>query len=61
MIALKAIVSAGVILAVNVVARRNPALGGWIAALPIITMLSIVWLVVDGSNNTHIAGFVMGV
>jgi len=61
MIALKAIVSAGVILAINLVARRNPALGGWIAALPTITLLSILWLVVDGSDNTRIAGFVTGV
>ena len=61
MIALKAIVSAALILAINAMARRNPALGGWIAALPIITVLSIVWLIVDGADNTRIAGFVTGV
>lgn len=36
----KALVSALVVLAVNLISRRAPTLGGWIAALPIISLLS---------------------
>lgn len=60
-LAVKAVVSAVVILLINATARRNPALGGWIAALPTITLLSIAWLVVDGADNRRVAGFVTGV
>lgn len=58
---LKVVVSGLVIGAVNLIARRDPALGGWVAALPLITFLSVLWLAVDGRDDQTIAAFVLGV
>jgi hypothetical protein len=57
----KVIVSGLVIGAINLVAQRSPTLGGWLAALPLLTFMSITWLWVDGRDNTAIGGLVTGV
>ncbi|HYF64311.1 MAG TPA: DUF3147 family protein, partial [Herpetosiphonaceae bacterium] len=46
---------------VNIVARRSPKLGGLLAAMPIISMLSVLWLRVDRQSNDQIADFLVGV
>ena len=41
---LKAILSAIIIVAVSEVARRSPGIGALISALPLIAVLSMIWL-----------------
>ena len=48
MIGLKLVASAAIIAIVDVVARRNPAFGGLLAALPIRSVRSVTWLALDG-------------
>jgi uncharacterized membrane protein (GlpM family) len=43
----KILVSATAVGLLNLVARRNPALGGWLTAFPIIGFLSVLWLLAD--------------
>ena len=54
----KVVVSALAIGGINLVARRNPQLGGWMAALPLVSFLSVIWLAVDGVPRADIAVFV---
>ena len=58
---LKAVISALFIVGVNVTAHRNASVAGWIASLPLVTLLSIAWLAVDQRGNTEIARFLTGV
>jgi|SRR5215467_585481 len=61
LIVLKMIVSALVIGGINVLARANPKLAGWMTALPVVSLLSIAWLIMDRRNNSEIAVFITGV
>jgi uncharacterized membrane protein (GlpM family) len=61
LVLIKVLVSAVVVLGVNIAAQRNPLIGGWIAALPIISFLSALWLVMDGKQEGDIARFLTGV
>jgi Na+/H+ antiporter NhaC len=53
--------SAAVIGGINLLARHNPQLGGWIAALPLISILSMIWLGVDGAPPAEIRAFTVTV
>ena len=53
--------SAIIIGVVTEIARRFPLYGGIIAALPLISLLSIIWLTVQGQNNEQILQFTWGV
>jgi uncharacterized membrane protein (GlpM family) len=57
----KAMVSAVVIAGVNLIARQNPGLGGYLAALPWITLLSLIWLTVDHRGSEDVDRFLVGV
>ena len=59
--ALKIIVSGVAIGGINLLAHERPQLAGWIAALPLVTFLSVVWLMVDQKDNREIAIFIKGV
>lgn len=50
---LKAVVFGAVIAVVRVVARHAPALGGWLAALPLIGFLWLAWLAIDGRTGAE--------
>jgi hypothetical protein len=58
---LKILVSALVIGAVTEMARRFPTYGGIIAALPLVSLLSIIWLHVQGEAPERISTFALGV
>lgn len=58
---IKIIVSALVIKIVIEIARRFPSYGGIIAALPIISLLSIIWFYVQGEQATTLTKFTLGV
>ncbi|GMX61810.1 DUF3147 family protein [Paenibacillus elgii] len=57
----KVLVSAVIIGIITEVARRFPAQGGIIAALPIVSLLSIVWLYMQGEPTETLSKFVFGV
>ena len=46
----KIIVSAFIIAGVSELAKRMPSLGGLIAAMPLTTLLALIWLYVDTGN-----------
>ncbi|RVT47488.1 DUF3147 family protein [Rubrivivax albus] len=53
-LAMKYLVTAAVVVAVSEVARRSDRLGAFIAALPLVTVLVLVWLQVEGQSNEKI-------
>ncbi|GLH64005.1 DUF3147 family protein [Parageobacillus sp. G301] len=57
----KVVVSAIVIGFVTEVARRYPAIGGIIAALPLVSLLSLFWLYFQGEEAKILSKFVYGV
>ncbi|WP_059105279.1 DUF3147 family protein [Shouchella shacheensis] len=57
----KILVSALVIGIITEVARRSPSVGGVIAALPLISLLSLFWLSFQGKSAEEISQFATGV
>jgi hypothetical protein len=57
----KIIVSAIIIGIVTEVARRYPTFGGIIAALPLVSLLSLFWLYFQGEQTQNLSKFVFGV
>ena len=58
---LKVIVSAIIIWIITEVSRRVPTQGGIIAALPTVSILSIIWLYVQGEQMETLSKFAFGV
>lgn len=58
---MKVIISAIVIGIVTEVARRFPTYGGVVAALPLVSLLSIIWLYFQGEQNHTLSKFALGV
>ncbi|API93106.1 hypothetical protein J32TS6_13440 [Virgibacillus pantothenticus] len=58
---IKIVSSAVIIGIVTELARRFPVYGGVIAALPLISILSIIWLTVQGESAKTINEFTVGV
>ncbi len=50
-VVMKILVSAIMIAIVSEIAKRFPANGGIVAALPLVSLLSIIWLYVQGEQN----------
>lgn len=51
----KYLVTAAVVVLVSEVARRSDRLGGLIAALPLVTVLALIWLYVERQPQVKIA------
>ena len=51
----KYLVTAGVVVAVSEVAKRSDRLGGLIAALPMVTVLTLIWLYLEQQPQEKIA------
>lgn len=58
---IKIIISASIIGIVTELARRYPVYGGIVAALPLISILSIIWLTIQGESTQNINKFTLGV
>lgn len=54
---IKAVVSGVLVVIVSEVARRYPSIGGLITSLPLIAVLSIIWLWRDTSDVERIAAY----
>ncbi|RKL65874.1 hypothetical protein CR203_18665 [Salipaludibacillus neizhouensis] len=57
----KILVSAIIIALVTEVARVFPKYGGIIAALPLVSLLSLFWLYIQGEQTTNLSKFASGV
>jgi hypothetical protein len=53
--AIKIIVSALIIVAISELAKRNSAFGALIAALPLTSLLAMIWLHIEGVDSIQIA------
>ena len=51
----KYLISAGVVVVISEVAKRSGKLGGLMAALPLITLLSMVWMYIEQAPEAKIA------
>lgn len=58
---MKIFASAIVIALVTEISRRFPSYGGVVAALPMVSLLSIIWLNVQGESSTTLSKFALGV
>lgn len=57
----KILISAVIIGVVTEVAKRFPTYGGIIAALPLVSLLSVFWLLIQGQTAPQLSRFVWGV
>ena len=48
-------ITAGLIVLISEVAKRSDKLGGLIAALPLVTVLTLIWLFVENQSSEKIA------
>ena len=51
----KYLVTAAIVIAVSELAKRSDRLGGFVAALPLVTFLALIWLYVDKQPQAKIA------
>ena len=51
----KYLLTAGMVVLISEVATRSDRLGGFIAALPLMTLLTLVWLYVENQPEEKIA------
>ena len=51
----KYLVTAGLVVLISEAAKRSDKLGGLIAALPLVTVLTLFWLYFEGQGNEKIA------
>lgn len=54
-IIIKYLITAGVIVLVSEIAKRSDKLGGFIAALPLVTLLTLIWLYLENQPTPKIA------
>lgn len=57
----KVMVSALIVAAVTAIAKQYPGIGGWIAALPIVSLLSAAWLAAGNQPSAEVSAFLIGV
>ncbi|MDQ0219720.1 DUF3147 family protein [Peribacillus cavernae] len=57
----KTIISSIIIAAVTLIAKQYPKYGGIIAALPLVSLLSLFWLYLQGEPTKHLGNFLFGV
>lgn len=48
-------VTAAVVVLLSELAKRSDRLGGLVAALPLITLLTLIWLAIEGQSSEKIA------
>jgi len=54
-VVIKYLLTAGVVVFISEVAKRSDRLGGFIAAMPLMTLLTLVWLYVENQPEEKIA------
>ncbi len=51
----KYLITAAVVVMVSELAKRSDKVGGFIAALPLVTLLTLIWLYLENQSTTKIA------
>ncbi|MES2674915.1 MAG: DUF3147 family protein [Pseudomonadota bacterium] len=51
----KYLITAAVVVLISEIAKRSDKLGGFVAALPMVTLLTLVWLYIENQPATKIA------
>ena len=51
----KYLLTAGMVVFISEIAKRSDKLGGFVAALPLITLLTLTWLFIENQSNEKIA------
>ena len=51
----KYLITAGLVVLVSEFAKRSDKLGGFIAALPLVTVLTLIWLYIEQQPSSKIA------
>ena len=51
----KYLITAGVVVLISEVAKRSDRLGGLIAALPLVTVLALIWLYIENQSSEKIS------
>jgi len=59
--AIKLILSAGLIVAVSEIAKRSALFGGFIASLPLVSVLALIWLYIDTKDPQQVAALSMSI
>ncbi|TDK67131.1 DUF3147 family protein [Sapientia aquatica] len=54
-IIVKYLITSGVVVLISELAKRSDRLGGFIAALPLVTLLTLIWLYVENQPQDKIA------
>ena len=57
---IKAIVSGLLVATISLIARRYPGWGGLVASLPLVSLLSMLWLYGETRDTEKVAGLAMG-
>ncbi len=52
---IKYFLTAAIVVAVSELAKRSDRLGGFVAALPLVTVLTLIWLHVEGQSEQKVA------
>jgi hypothetical protein len=60
-LALKYLLTAAIVVAVSELARRSTAFAAVLAALPLVSILAMVWLYVDTGDRERVASLSIGV
>jgi len=58
---IKLALSAIIIVAVSELAKRQPAWGGLLASLPLVSLLAIVWLYVDTRDTSQVSALSLSI
>jgi len=53
----KLVTTAGLIVAISEISKRSTFIGGLLASLPLISLLSILWLYIDTGSSTKVSDF----
>ncbi len=54
-IAIKVLISAGIIVLVSELAKKSPFLGGLLASLPLVSSLGLIWLYIDTKDTQQVS------
>ncbi len=54
-LAIKALLSGAIVMAISEIAKRSPAFGALVASLPLVSLLAIIWLWRDTADVGRIA------
>jgi uncharacterized membrane protein (GlpM family) len=55
------LISAGIIVIVSEISKKNTLIGGMIASIPLVSILSMIWLYLDTNNTEKVKALSNGI